>query len=66
MWWAIVLITIAISEVHFTSMRRAGLCRDLCEWKNAGGTDGKLQARGTMEVQTEGSQRGGYSLGADR
>lgn len=45
LWWAIALIIIAVSEVHFTSMRRAGLCRDLCEWRNAGGTDGKLQAR---------------------
>lgn len=29
------MITVAISEVHFTIMRRAGLCRDLCEWKAA-------------------------------
>lgn len=38
------MITIAISEVHFTSRRRAGLCRDLCVWKDPGGTDGGLQA----------------------
>lgn len=38
------MLTIAVSEVRFTSMRRTGLCRDLREWKKAGGTDGKLQA----------------------
>jgi len=44
MLWAVPLVTIAISEVHFSSMRRGGLCRDLCEWQNARGTDGELQA----------------------
>lgn len=38
------MITIVISEIHFTSRRRASFCRDLYVWKDTGGTDGELQA----------------------